>query len=277
MALLRLLVGCHIIGDFIFQSDKLCEKKKEGNKFLLCHSFLYTLPFLLLFFLVGTTWYYILCSLSFVFATHYAIDYWKIYEEKKQRDKLREEPKKDKQNPKQKDKQSDFWFFNIDQISHLVVLVIIWIIFRNCTINVYAINQFLKEAEIDISIEKIFNVLMVFLIILKPTSIFIDEFIKYLNISCDNDENDYFEKRTEANKESFKTDKKPGAYIGYLERILVVILSLMNVWSSIGFVLTAKSIARYKQLSDKNFAKKYLIGTLLSLSISLLTFAFYLL
>ena len=39
----------------------------------------------------------------------------------------------------------------------------------------------------------------------------------------------------------------------------------------IGFVLTAKSIARFKQMEDKNFAEKYLIGTLTSFLIVLIT------
>lgn len=35
--------------------------------------------------------------------------------------------------------------------------------------------------------------------------------------------------------------------------------------------MTAKSIARYKQLEDKNFAEKYLVGTLTSVLIAFLT------
>jgi len=35
--------------------------------------------------------------------------------------------------------------------------------------------------------------------------------------------------------------------------------------------LTAKSIARFKQMEDKNFAEKYLIGTLTSFLIVLIT------
>ena len=61
-----------------------------------------------------------------------------------------------------------------------------------------------------------------------------------------------------------------GSIIGKLERIITAILLLGNQYSVIGLVLTAKSIARFKQLEDKDFAEKYLIGTLLSLSISLI-------
>jgi len=47
--------------------------------------------------------------------------------------------------------------------------------------------------------------------------------------------------------------------------------SVNNQFGLIGFVLTAKSIARFKQMEDKNFAEKYLIGTLTSFLIVLIT------
>ena len=47
--------------------------------------------------------------------------------------------------------------------------------------------------------------------------------------------------------------------------------SVNNQFGLIGFVLTAKSIARFKQMEDKNFAEKYLIETLTSFLIVLIT------
>ena len=46
---------------------------------------------------------------------------------------------------------------------------------------------------------------------------------------------------------------------------------LNNQFGVIGFVLTAKSIARFKQMENRNFAEKYLIGTLTSFLIVLLS------
>ena len=54
-------------------------------------------------------------------------------------------------------------------------------------------------------------------------------------------------------------------------RVPVVRGSVNNQFGLIGFVLTAKSIARFKQMEDKNFAEKYLIGTLTSFLIVLIT------
>ena len=46
---------------------------------------------------------------------------------------------------------------------------------------------------------------------------------------------------------------------------------LNNQFGVIGFVLTAKSIARFKQMENKDFAEKYLIGTLTSFLIVLIS------
>jgi hypothetical protein len=62
---------------------------------------------------------------------------------------------------------------------------------------------------------------------------------------------------------------KIGSWIGVLEREIILILGLLGQYGAIGFVLTAKSLARYKQLEKKAFAEKYLVGTLLSALIAI--------
>lgn len=53
--------------------------------------------------------------------------------------------------------------------------------------------------------------------------------------------------------------------IGTIERIIMLFFLLIKQYSSVGLVLTAKSIARYNKISeDKEFAEYYLLGTLLS-------------
>ncbi len=57
---------------------------------------------------------------------------------------------------------------------------------------------------------------------------------------------------------------RSGEMIGKLERLVVVLLILFNQFAAIGFVLTAKSLARFKMFEDRDFAERYLIGTLSS-------------
>jgi hypothetical protein len=60
-----------------------------------------------------------------------------------------------------------------------------------------------------------------------------------------------------------------GEAIGVLERLLVVIFVLTGSLAAIGFVVAAKTLARFKQLDDREFAEYYLLGTLASVSVAL--------
>ena len=62
-----------------------------------------------------------------------------------------------------------------------------------------------------------------------------------------------------------------GATIGILERLLIVVFILTGVTEAIGFVVAAKTIARFRLLEDREFAEYYLLGTLASVSVALVT------
>lgn len=64
--------------------------------------------------------------------------------------------------------------------------------------------------------------------------------------------------------------RRAGRYIGMLERAVILSLALAGAFTSIAFVLTAKSIARYKELEKRDFAEYYLVGTLLSTLLAIL-------
>ena len=54
-------------------------------------------------------------------------------------------------------------------------------------------------------------------------------------------------------------------HIGTIERLIMLVLLSVNQYSAMGFVLTAKSIARYDKITkDEKFAEYYLLGTLVS-------------
>jgi hypothetical protein len=61
-----------------------------------------------------------------------------------------------------------------------------------------------------------------------------------------------------------------GLYIGWLERFLVLTAIAVQTPTLVGLILTGKSIARFPELKDARFVEYFLIGTLLSLSLSLL-------
>ncbi len=62
-----------------------------------------------------------------------------------------------------------------------------------------------------------------------------------------------------------------GSTIGVLERILIVVFVLTGTDVAIGFVVAAKTLARFRLLDDRDFAEYYLLGTLASVSVAIVT------
>lgn len=62
-----------------------------------------------------------------------------------------------------------------------------------------------------------------------------------------------------------------GSTIGILERILIVVFVLTGTDAAIGFVVAAKTLARFRLLDDRDFAEYYLLGTLASVSVAIVT------
>jgi hypothetical protein len=62
-----------------------------------------------------------------------------------------------------------------------------------------------------------------------------------------------------------------GETIGVLERLLVVIFVLGGAGVAVGLVIAAKTIARFRQLDDRAFAEYYLLGTLASVSVAIVS------
>lgn len=127
---------------------------------------------------------------------------------------------------------------------------------------------------------------------MSPTSILVKHILTYVDVEINtnhkvkleksllNELNNYEKKKTEEQildiknqLENWNVDSNSnqiGSLIGKLERIVILILAIMNLYASIGLVFTAKSLARFKQLEDKDFAEKYLVGTLCSFLVTLI-------
>ena len=71
-------------------------------------------------------------------------------------------------------------------------------------------------------------------------------------------------------RESYEDLVDAGMYIGRLERFLVLTALLLHSPATIGLIVAAKSIARYPEFKNEQFAEYFLIGTLLSISIAIL-------
>ena len=61
-----------------------------------------------------------------------------------------------------------------------------------------------------------------------------------------------------------------GKLIGILERALIYFLIIVNQVAAIAIIIALKSLARFKELEDKNFAEYFLIGSLLSICVAII-------
>lgn len=235
---MELILLCHIIGDFYLQTNKIAEEKKKNKWFLLLHCFLYVIPLHLVMFLLRNNLVSIILSMTIIGGTHYIIDRLKVGFENIER------------CPKH-------YLFLIDQILHIISLILVcrWI---------FNINQFIDIDKIviltnSIKLQEIILFVTATLICWRPAGIFIESVFEGMKIK--NNNNEEIEQESEV--------LKIGTCIGVLEREIIFILGIMGQYEAIGFVLAAKSIARYKQLEHKAFAEKYLVGTLLSALIAI--------
>jgi len=59
-----------------------------------------------------------------------------------------------------------------------------------------------------------------------------------------------------------------GRIIGQLERTLGLVLILIGQWAALAILIAAKSVARFEELKEREFAEYYLVGTLSSLTVA---------
>ena len=231
--LLLLLVG-HVLGDFYIQTEKIAKEKENSFRWVLKHCFFYLLTMITCFLpVISLNLIVLVCVVSLL---HGIIDVNKFFFQKKYR-------------------KSSSSIFLIDQCIHLFFIVLSAYI---CTQK----NIVLKELKIfsdffdvvNLSEREMCSWILGMLLIHKPANILIQNLIGSYKTKFDNIE--------------IKSDNNIGRVIGTVERVIMLLFIYMNQYSAIGFVLTAKSIARYDRISkDEKFAEYYLLGTLISTGI----------
>ena len=225
------LLLVHILGDFYFQSESMAFKKEDDIKWVIYHSIVYGIVALLFVKMmsIGFDNKYILILI----VSHFVIDTIKYFVIRKH---IIEKWEK--------------YIFSIDQLLHIIILMFVsYLIIKSN--KVYQYNLLILDILniMGISVSVILSITLKILLIHKPVNIFIVSIMKsYKPI----------------NKKE-KNTIRAGRMIGTFERIIMLFFLSIQQYSSIGLVLTAKSIARYNKISeDQMFAEYYLLGTLLS-------------
>ena len=153
----------------------------------------------------------------------------------------------------QKKKTKRIWFF-IDQVLHLIVLA-------------FATSFYVN---FSLSTENLITDQLLLLIIFLLLVIFVSAIIIKIIITQWN---------PESKKENDDSLAKAGRYIGILERLFVFTFVITNHWEAIGFLLAAKSVFRFGDLTsskDRKLTEYILIGTLLSFGIAIFLGVLYL-
>lgn len=151
----------------------------------------------------------------------------------------------------QKKETKRIWFL-IDQVLHLLTLVLVTWLYSS------------------ISIENLITDKTLLLFVFMLLTSFVSAIIIKIIITQWN---------PESKKENDDSLAKAGRYIGILERLFVFTFVITNHWEAIGFLLAAKSVFRFGDLTsskDRKLTEYILIGTLLSFGLAIFLGILYL-
>lgn len=239
----------HILGDFYFKSQNLTRNNKFKCVFI--HSIIYQCLFLLLLLITGYN-FKILIAIIIIGVCHFVVESLIFLI---------------KNNKYLKKLFTIKWIKNngffIRQVIHIVV---IFICLSNLQSVVFSSQVFLNIFAKD---NYYLRFVMAFLLVDKPSNVFFKKiFMSFKPADSTNNIDEDDEVLEEA-----KSYKNAGAAIGSLERIFILICLINELYSSIGLILTAKSIARYNRISNEpEFSEYYLLGSLSSVLFTIIIY-----
>jgi len=224
--LMTKMILAHFMGDFYLQPSSWVQDK-EQKKYKSIYLYLHSLIHGLLVWILLWDWNAWIIGLA-IAVVHFGIDLQKLIF--------------------QKDTTKRNWFF-IDQVLHLVSILLIANVYQTGYINV-DIAALLQSK----------NIVFVtgYVILTFPMSLVIQKaLLPYSNLIGEADDDSLL---------------NAGKWIGILERSFVFVFILANRWEAVGFLLAAKSVFRFgdlKESKDRKLTEYILLGTLLSFGIAI--------
>lgn len=150
--------------------------------------------------------------------------------------------------------------FAFDQLAHLSVLLLGWTLVLAGAEPVRLVAEVVSRFSGDLTPDGFHRVVLAAVVIsallivnVRAASLFVAMLVRPPGA------------QTDATRPSVA---RVGATIGILERLLICALVLGGAVEAIGLVIAAKTLARFKQLDDREFAEYYLLGTLASVAIA---------
>lgn len=140
---------------------------------------------------------------------------------------------------------TNFTTFLLDQFLHLAVIILCWMSLYNLTPSFANVSQFYHGSKFWIYAAGTF-------FLTYPTSIIVYQATKQWS------------------SHASTGLLNAGKYIGIIERLIICLLVYQGMYEAIGLLIAGKSILRYKQANEEKQTEYLLIGTLISMSISIL-------
>lgn len=134
--------------------------------------------------------------------------------------------------------------FALDQALHIVIILGLFKLFE--------VDTGVSEYEF------VFKTILIILILLAPSSVFINKL--FYDLFPESGQGKIFD---------------VGSIIGMFERVLTLIFAYFGNFAAIAIIITVKTWARANDLKEPGFRNKYLLGTLASLVLALVTFLLY--
>lgn len=218
------LLSAHLLGDFIFQTDKDVKNKRNIYVFMK-HISLVTI----LSYLFAGIWDNMIIPII-IFLSHTIID-----------------------TIKRTIRKDSLGIFIVDQTTHIVIAILLAYYIQS-RVNVIVSDTFWYNT-FGVAYSRTLVLLISIVLVTKFSGIIINYIIKP------------FQSKIIPNGSNEKDSVSTGRLIGYLERLIILVLFLVDLPATVGFLITAKSILRYGEIKnekDKAMIEYVLIGTLLS-------------
>jgi hypothetical protein len=267
------LILAHLIADFYLQTEKMVNgKRKYLTLHLIHHGLLLFLALTLLYFIQGHPFIFqVIVPTILLVVFHGVIDYAKIFIQMK--------------IPSLKQKNGwNLGLFIGDQLLHIfTIFIVCYFIFEidiNGLYNYILLSLNLEGGGVKPThniVSSLLFILIMFILITSVTGHLIKIMLGSLTKHISLFEGKYTLRDSAVSPNSEKNmseeftymvmkhqDLSRGKVIGYLERLLVVALILMGSFHAVGFIVAAKSLTRFKQMDDRDWAEYFLLGTLTS-------------
>ncbi|MBA2253502.1 MAG: DUF3307 domain-containing protein [Chloroflexi bacterium] len=168
--------------------------------------------------------------------------------------------------------------FIADQLAHMVVLFVAWLVLLSGASPMdwgegvtRRLVGSLDEATFHQLVLTALVVVDLLIVNVRAGALFVATLVEPQEAVVGGADHDPTTEDQRLAREGMASPAKLGATIGILERLVVVALVLAGQAAAIGLVIAAKTLARFKQLDDRRFAEYYLLGTLASVAVALIS------